>query len=641
MGYIGFGNGAQGRACRLAEPITNLPIHCLEFDVISQSLKLLLNRAGRIRSVGASSVLGVIVALSAPILAVLAGAILGCLMEVPVSDSQTVSVGFARLLPDPNQVFSDETAILTRIASLLAIAAIVVVLTSIGLFAFYKQVQRAAVVFEVTMIDRLRKHAKGLARVRTLSAQQQALVDGLDYHLPRVRSSLSRWWRSFPRHAVQLIGCLVIAVLIEPALALLTLIATAVILLVYRYLDRSRRTVLPVVRERAGLQREILVDLSVKGPLLESVHEEHEVERRFAEQMAHYQRDAVRSLSSSIWKTPMIVLIGGLLICLFLFVIAVQIILGGTDFGLPGAFTFTLCCVGAAVSLVRFQRALRELRTVETAAEEMERFLALPVEDLEHEELKQIQRVTKQAALEHVTVQDSRGRKLLENISVVFTPGCLFGVVASQPLQGRALVELLLGFGRPVSGRMLVDDEIVTDLRPDSLAHCAHWVAADGALVTGTLTDNLLGPAQQVAADRLDDVVNATRLKDVLQHLPDGYATIISPGDDRLAADAPFRIGVARAALRDASIVVVEEPKSSNYDQEGEQLTLETIRSLVGPNRITVVLPQRLGTLRECDVVIMIHDHKVADVGSHADLLQRNELYRHLNYLKFNPFRNL
>lgn len=608
--------------------------------MISKPLLSLLERAGRIRQTSSNAFLGVLIAFSTPILALLVGGILSCMIGARQQEIPSDPARFARVFPNPATMLPADMTPLSKVTVLLFVAVFVVVVTAILLMFFYRQVQSAAVAFEVAMIERLRHHAKSLARVRTLSAQQQALTDGLDYHLPRVRASLSRWWRTVPRHVVQLVACVLVAVLIEPMLAILALIATGLILLVYRYLDRSRRTSLPVVRERAAQERGELVNLSLKGPLLESVHEEHEVERRFADQLAHYRKDAIGSLTSSSWKTPTIVLIGGVLLCLFLFVIAVQIIGSESSFGLAGAFTFTLCCVGAAVSLVRLQRALRELRTVESAAEELDRFMAIPVEEFDNEELKQIDRVTEHAELDHVTVQDSRGRKLLENVSVVFNPGRLIGVVASQPLQANALVELLMGFGRPVSGRMLVDGQVVTDLRPDSLAHCSHWVASDGALVTGTVKDNLVGTVKPNGAVDIRDTIKLARLTEIVQQLPDGLSTIISPGDDRLTADAPFRLGVARAAIRAASIVVIEEPRSSNYDQEAEQQTLEAIRALVSDTIITVILPQRLATLRQCDMVVMVHDHKVADIGSHSELLQRNELYRHLTYLRFNAFRN-
>ena len=87
-------------------------------------------------------------------------------------------------------------------------------------------------------------------------------------------------------------------------------------------------------------------------------------------------------------------------------------------------------------------RSARELRQVDSAADELKNFLALPVETFNGAVLKSITRVEHHAELDHVTLQDSSGHKLLENVSATFKPGSLIGIVSSDRLQAQALVEL-------------------------------------------------------------------------------------------------------------------------------------------------------------------------------------------------------
>ncbi len=86
--------------------------------------------------------------------------------------------------------------------------------------------------------------------------------------------------------------------------------------------------------------------------------------------------------------------------------------------------------------------------------------------------------------------------------------------------------------------------------------------------------------------------------------------------------------------------MLIEEP-DKHVEAAVEQDSLEAICSLVKPTSITVLLPHRLLSLRQCDSVILLHDHKVVDIGTHNELLQRCDLYRHLNYVRFNPFRSV
>lgn len=605
--------------------------------MISKSLNALLRRTGQSSWGGSSAVVGSCVALSVPAIAYLLGAMVNCLLSAQPTQG-AVYRPISPWLPDIAQMLPADMAPLAKITSMLVMVLVILSATAVLLYFFYRQLQHSAVTFEVNLLVQLRAHARRLATTRTLSAQQTSLTDCLDYHLPRVRASLGRWWRTFPRHVTQLLACVVLALLITPVLTVLTLLATLFVVLVYRVFDRSRRTSLPVVRERAAQVRHALVLLSLRGPLLDTVHDVSEVEKRFGEQLTHYRQDAVRSLTSSAWRIPAIVFVSGWLACLFLFIVAVQILASDSSLTVASTLPFMLCLMGATVSAVRLERTVRELKLVESAADELHRFLSLVAEEPRDDGLKDLPRITQQVELEHVTLQDSNGRKLLEDVSVVFKPGKLIGVVASQSLQAHALVELLMGFGRPVSGRMLVDGELIANLKSQSLTKCAHWVASDGAIVTGTVLENLLAVGSSSNDEGVQHAIAGARLKTAIQKLPDETLTLITPNDDRLSVDEAFRIGLARAALREASVVVVEEPEL-RAAAEVEEESLEAICSLVNPKAITIVLPQRLLTLRQCDVVIMLHNYRIADAGTHAELLQRNELYRHLNYLRFNPFR--
>ena len=612
-----------------------------------QILTELVRRAGPLPPLTWCGLLGSLLGLSVPILSTLVGSLVNVLVHAHHVD-ELAAARFSTWLPDPSRWLPDTLSPLGQVCWLLGGALALTFGTSLLMSVFYRQLQRASVAFEVKLIEQLRDQGQRLARQRTLSAQNQVLTDSLDYHLPRVRSILVRWWRASPRHFVQLAACILVALLVQPLLAGLTLIATGLVYLIYRFVDRLKRTSQPVVRERAAQHRAAVVNLTIRGPLLASVHPKAELEHRFDDQLTHYARDAVRSLNSSAWKTPLVVFVAGVLGSLFLFVMAVQILRDDSSFSVAGGLTFGLCFTGAATSAGRLQRVARDLKSVQTAAEELDRFLSLRVEEENGNELKKIERIESQAELDHITVLDSQGRKLLDNVSLTLRPGQMIGVLSSQPIQANALVELMLGLGRPVSGRLLIDGQLVADLHPDSLPRCAHWISSDGALVTGTVQDNLLGLQTQenplvsagVEFKDLPSVLAATNLTDAVRSLPDGSATLITPNDDRLAADSAFRIGLARALLRKPSVAVIEEPPDL-YNQEIEQLTLEAMRRLVTPTTISIVLPQRLATLRQCDMVVMLHDHEVLDSGTHAELLQRNEFYRHQVYLRFNPFRRV
>ena len=427
-------------------------------------------------------------------------------------------------------------------------------------------------------------------------------------------------------------GLRIVGSLIHLPFTGLAICAALLLWLVYQVLDRARRTHLPVLRENAMQHRSGLVNLCLRGPLLEAVHDRQDIEERFSDRLELYRRDAVRSLSSSAWKIPLLGF--GLAVLASLLILLMSIQLLKDTLQLPAAVTFVCCLATAAYSMRRLGQVRRDIKQIKNAAEELNQFLNLAVPQFDDSHLPSLTQLSKRAVLEHVTVQDSRGRKLLEDASVVFEVGTLVGVVASHWLEARALAELLIGLGRPTSGRMLLDGQLVTDLRADSLTRCAHWVASDGGVLTGSIIENLT-PNGSPDVER---ALSCAHLRDLIVRLPDGPHTLITHDDDRFVGDEAFRIGIARAILKQASIVIVEEPEAGP-DQAVQQETLEAIKQLVEPDRITVVLAQRLNTVRQCDRVIFIHQHRVQEIATHAELVQRNELYRHLTYLRFNPFQ--
>jgi ATP-binding cassette, subfamily B, bacterial len=596
--------------------------------VLTKSLQSLLARVKISSAWGYAFAFNLIIGSMVPVLALLAGHVFQVLVG-PAAGKQTPLTALSSRLPDLAALAPSDSP-LRRVVWLLAAILSVLIVIEFLLYLAYRLNQAAAVDFEVSLIETLREHSHRFARARTLSAQETELMDSLDYHVPRVRNLLTKYWQAIPRHVVQFGLGILFASLIQFQFTLLAVIATALLVAIYQFLDRLRRTRLPVVREKASLNRSGLVKLVLRGPILEAVHNSQEIERRFAQQLNIYRRDAVKSLTSSAWKTPVVSLFLGALACLLTFVIVVQLLQNNLQ--LPSAFAFLFCLAAAVFSARRLLQVYRESRQIENAVEQINHYLLTVVPASDEFALIGIKRVEKSVVWEHVTLHDTRGRKLLEDVSVAFEPGQLIGIVATQTLESRALVEMLMGFGQPTSGRMLIDGKLVSDIKPVSLTHCSHWISADGAVLTGTIRENLAAIQEPV-----EKYLEQSGLTELINRLPDGLNTVITGDDDRLKLDDSFRLGLARGLVSHASVIVVEEP-NHRVDPNVEQATLGAISSLVKPDRITIVLPTRLNTIRNCTKLVFIHDHRVLDVGPHAELIQRNELYRHLNYIQFNPY---
>jgi ABC-type multidrug transport system fused ATPase/permease subunit len=202
------------------------------------------------------------------------------------------------------------------------------------------------------------------------------------------------------------------------------------------------------------------------------------------------------------------------------------------------------------------------------------------------------------------------------------------------------MTELVFGLGQPTHGQILWDRRALNAFEAGSLANLRAWIDPQGPLMAGTLFENLspTNPARSVS-----DLVDATRkagVYDAIDEFQETFSTFVSPDDDRLKGDALFRVGVARAILKQPSLVVAIEPSDSPDSDQRPEL-IDGLRVLANQGAVIFVVPRRGATLRNADQVVLLHDHKIIAIGKHSDLLEKHELYRHINYLLFSPYKQV
>ena len=236
---------------------------------------------------------------------------------------------------------------------------------------------------------------------------------------------------------------------------------------------------------------------------------------------------------------------------------------------------------------------------------------------------------------------DGLGQKLLDGLSVELKPGTVTALMGSDRVSVQTLAELLLGCGRPATGRLAFEGLEVGEIHPNSLSKQVIWVAQDGPMWDDTVEENIRagGDADR---DRIIEIARSIGLYDAIQQLPEGFQTVIGPHEQRIEPIDRYGIGLARAILKNPSVAVLQEPSRAlgpaTPNPDDERIA-KAVKQLTDAGVIVVILPQRIPSLRSADRVVLVHQGKVVVEGSHAHLLENHDLYRHLNYLLFNPYR--
>jgi ABC-type multidrug transport system fused ATPase/permease subunit len=212
-------------------------------------------------------------------------------------------------------------------------------------------------------------------------------------------------------------------------------------------------------------------------------------------------------------------------------------------------------------------------------------------------------------------------------------------IMASDPHTPLAVAGLFLRFYDPAAGRILFDDEDISKATLDTVRGQVALVSADGPLFPGTIAENIAcGDDSGFTRLQIDDAVRQAHANELIGKMTNGLETPVGNRTTEMPEHAGFHIGLARALLREPSLLVLQEP--------GDGLSLEAAQQLDAAlkhgaqNRTLIVLPSRLASIRSADLILLFHEGRLEAQGGHSELLQTSELYRHLNYVRFNPYRH-
>jgi ATP-binding cassette, subfamily B, bacterial len=183
-------------------------------------------------------------------------------------------------------------------------------------------------------------------------------------------------------------------------------------------------------------------------------------------------------------------------------------------------------------------------------------------------------------------------------------------------------------FYDPTAGRVLLDGIDVRRFRVSSLRDSVSIVLQVPELFSGTIADNIRYGRLDATADEIVAAAKAANADDFVSALPDGYDTKLGEGGSQLSVGERQRICVARAFLKDAPILVLDEPTSA-IDSKTEGIILDALDELM-VGRTTFVIAHRLSTVRHADLIVVVNDGRVVEQGSHAELLLAGGLYAQL-----------
>ena len=220
------------------------------------------------------------------------------------------------------------------------------------------------------------------------------------------------------------------------------------------------------------------------------------------------------------------------------------------------------------------------------------------------------------------------GTPVLHDIDLQAKPGQMIALVGLTGAGKTTLVSLIPRFYDATAGRVLVDGVEVSRYRIRTLREKIAIVLQDPVLFAGTIADNLRYGRLDATDAEIEAAARAAHAHDFIARLPRQYQTEIAEAGGSLSGGERQRLSVARAILKDAPILILDEPTSS-LDAISEEIVFAALKQLRA-GRTTIVIAHRLSTVRDADQILVLDDGRIAAQGKHEDLLETSQLYRRM-----------
>jgi ABC-type multidrug transport system fused ATPase/permease subunit len=294
-----------------------------------------------------------------------------------------------------------------------------------------------------------------------------------------------------------------------------------------------------------------------------------------------------------------------------------------------GELTVVIAYLGAVYGpLSQIAHTTGRLQGAVAGAKRVREVLALEPETIEAPDALDASGVRGEIRFEKVGFRYPDGTEVLQDISFEARPGEMIALVGLTGAGKTTLVSLIPRFYDVTDGRVSIDGVDVRRYRVRSLRERVAIVLQDPVLFAGTVADNLRYGNLTATDAQIEEAARAAHAHEFIAHLPKQYDTEIAEAGGGLSGGERQRLSVARAIIKDAPILILDEPTSS-LDAISEEIVFAALRRLRA-GRTTVVIAHRLSTVRDADRILVLDGGRIAAQGRHDELLQTSRLYRRM-----------
>jgi len=375
-----------------------------------------------------------------------------------------------------------------------------------------------------------------------------------------------------------------------------------------------------------------ILDEAISGIRIVKAYNMEDYEReRFEVESRRYYRNWMKRLAVRAMSAPLMELIGGLAISFLIWYGGMKVIQGVKT---PGDFFSFITAVFMLYAPIRKLNDINiEIQEGIAAARRVFHLMDMRPDMEEKAGAIALMRSHGDVAYEDVHFSYDGGEYALKGLSFQAPRGRTVAFVGESGAGKTTIINLLPRFYDVSSGRILVDGRDIRDLTLRSLRANIAMVTQEMVLFNDTIKANIAYGTQGASLEKVIEAAKAANAHDFIMEMPDGYDTMVGEAGVRLSGGQRQRICIARAVIKDAPILILDEATSS-LDTESEKEVHAALDKLMA-GRTTLIIAHRLSTILGADHIIALNRGVIVEEGTHAELLAENGYYTRLYNLQF------
>jgi ATP-binding cassette, subfamily B, bacterial MsbA len=449
--------------------------------------------------------------------------------------------------------------------------------------------------------------------------------------IEQMRSAFSDYLADFCRQCFTLAAFILVLLVINWEMALASALLVPVVVWPIGKLARRIRQSTEKSRSRLADLSQLLQETISGNRVVKAFGMEHFEIRRFREAARKLFRENMRWTRALATTSPLMDLLGAAVVCMILDFARDQIRVHKMTTGIFFAFVFALF---RAYEPVKRLGSIYQLflQAIGISAQVFA-FIDLPEEVLDAPGARPLPRFSRSVEFANVSFAYDSSGLILRNIDLNVRAGTVVAIVGSSGAGKTTLVNLLPRFYTATAGRIRIDGADVRNVSLRSLREQMAIVTQETILFNDTVWNNLCYGRPDMSEGKVFAASQAALAHDFILQLPEGYHTLIGDRGQRLSGGQRQRLAIARALLKDAPILILDEA-TSELDSESELLVQNALNNLM-IGRTVFVIAHRLSTIRRADIIAVLDNGTICERGAHEDLLARGGVYARLYEIQF------